>query len=119
MRVHFFHRWGEQQVAAGIQQALLIGFQGARVAGEVFVDAELQRIDEDAGHHEVDALTGFFHQGGVAVMQVAHGWDETNALAFATGAGHCGAQLAHRSNCIHAENPCSAAGKLTPLTALT
>ena len=79
--------------------------------GQVFAGAELQRVDEDAGDDEVGALCGFLHQRGVAGVEVAHGRYQADALAFAASAG--GAQLADGLDGDHAENPCSAAGKVT------
>ncbi|EJT84792.1 hypothetical protein PPS11_16961 [Pseudomonas putida S11] len=61
----------EQQIAASLEQALLVGGQGARVLVEVFVGAELQRVDENAGDHEIGALCSLGHQGGMAAVQVA------------------------------------------------
>ncbi|MNS81334.1 hypothetical protein D3C72_1150450 [compost metagenome] len=117
--VHLFDAGREQQIAASLEQALLVGDQGARVLVEVFVGAELQRVDEDAGDHEIGALRSLGHQGGMAAVQVAHGRHEADALAFTAGAGDCGAQFADGLDCIHALNPCSLPGKLTCLTAST
>ena len=106
-------------MAAGRDQFFLVGHEGARVLGQVFVGAELQRVDEDAGNHEVGTLAGFLHQGNVALVQVTHGRHEGNAFAFAARARHGGAQFEYGLDGVHAENPCSSAGKLTSLTAWT
>ncbi|MNN36961.1 hypothetical protein D3C81_1508800 [compost metagenome] len=117
--VHLFDRGREQQIAACLEQALLVGSERARVGVKVFVGAELQRVDEDTGDHEVGTLGGLGHQRGMAVVQVAHGRHERNAFAFATSTGHGGTQLSDGLDCVHALNPCSLAGKLASLTAVT
>ncbi|MCY1379566.1 hypothetical protein D9M69_672950 [compost metagenome] len=109
----------EQQVTAGIEEFLLVGGQGARVAAQVFAGAELQRVDEDTGDHEIGALGGFLDQGNMPGVQVAHGRDEADLLALGAGQGDGCAQFADGFNRVHAENPCSVAGKLLSLTALT
>ncbi|EVT88823.1 hypothetical protein Z046_26780 [Pseudomonas aeruginosa VRFPA09] len=117
--VHFLDGRGEQQVAAGFEQAFLVGCEGSRVFVEVFAGAELQRVDEDADDHEVGAFAGFLYQRGMAGVEVAHGRHEADALAFAAGARHRGAQFTDGLDGVHALNPCSAAGKDTSLTART
>ncbi|MNZ82330.1 hypothetical protein D3C78_1010250 [compost metagenome] len=117
--VHLFDAGGEQQVAPGLEQFLLVGSEGSRVLVEVFAGAELQRVDEDTRNDEIDALCGLGHQGGVAAVQVAHGRYETDAFAFTACPRHGGAQFADGLDCIHALNPCSLPGKLTSLTAVT
>ncbi|MCY1528623.1 hypothetical protein D9M68_637350 [compost metagenome] len=117
--VHLLDVRVEQQVATGGHQLLLVGHQGARVTGQVFAGAELQRVDEDTGDHEVGTLAGLLHQGDVPGVEVAHGRHEADALAFAARAGDGGAQFADGLDGDHAENPCSAAGKVTSFTALT
>ncbi|MCY1178712.1 hypothetical protein D9M73_190770 [compost metagenome] len=117
--VHLLDVRVEQQVATGGHQLLLVGHQGARVTGQVFAGAELQRVDEDTGDDKIDALCGLGHQGRVAAVQVAHGRYETDAFAFTACPRHGGAQFADGLDCIHALNPCSLPGKLTSLTAVT
>ncbi|MCY1420916.1 hypothetical protein D9M71_365530 [compost metagenome] len=119
VRVHLLDGRGEQQVAAGLEQFLLVGGEGSRVLVEVFAGAELQRVDEDAGDNEIDPLRGFGHQRGMAAVQVAHGRHEADAFAFTARPRHGGAQFADGLDCIHALNPCSLPGKLTSLTAVT
>ncbi|MCY1266364.1 hypothetical protein D9M70_147720 [compost metagenome] len=119
VRVHFFHVRVEQEVAASGYQLLLVGHQGAGVGGQVFAGPELQRVDEDTGDHEIGALAGFLYQGDVPGVEVAHGGHEADALAFAARAGDGCAQFADGLDGDHAENPCSAAGKVTSFTALT
>src|SRR5450830_1178882 len=117
--VHFLDTGGEQQVATGLEQFFLVGGEGSRVLVEVFVGAELQRVDEDARHHEVRSLRGLGYQGRVAAVQVAHGRHETDALAFTAGTSHGGAQFENGLDCVHALNPCSIPGKVAALTSLT
>ncbi|MCY1455367.1 hypothetical protein D9M71_724980 [compost metagenome] len=106
-------------MAAGFEQLLLVGGEGARVLVEVFAGTELQRIDEDAGDHEVGALTGLGHQCGMPGVEIAHGRHQGDALAFAASAGDRGAQFADGLDGDHEENPCSGPGKVPSLTALT
>jgi len=81
-----------REPAAGLLQAGGVGFGCARVAGEVFVRAELGRIDEDAGDHAVGVLPGQRDQRVVTCMQVAHGRDQRDAQALALPAVDDGAQ---------------------------
>ncbi len=119
VRIHLFDARRKEQVAAGFEQLVLIRSEGARVVVQVFVGAELQWIDEDAGDHEVGALPGLLHQRDVAGVQVAHCRYEADALAFPTGAGHCGTQVGDGLDDVHAEKPCSTAGNSVALTAFT
>ena len=109
----------KQQVAAGCQQFFLVGGEGTRILVQIFTGAELQWIDEDAGDHEVGALGGDLHQRNVTRVQIAHGRHETDLLAFGPCLGDGCAQLAQGFHRVHAEKPCSAAGKLPSLTACT
>lgn len=106
-------------MAAGLEQFFLVGGEGARVFVQVFAGAELQRVDENARHHEVGSLRRLGDQRYVAAVQVAHGRHEGNAFAFAAGAGHGGPQFTYGLDGVHAENPCSAPGKLAALTSAT
>ncbi|MND93963.1 hypothetical protein D3C80_861660 [compost metagenome] len=115
--VHFLDGGREQQLAAGFEEFFLVGGEGARVAVEVFAGAELQRVDEDAGNHEVAALGGLGHQGGMPGMQVAHGRHQADTFAFAARTGDGGAQFANGLDGDHAEKPCSGAGNWAFLTA--
>ncbi|MNM84060.1 hypothetical protein D3C81_961350 [compost metagenome] len=117
--IHFFNGGGKQQMATGLEQFFLVGGEGARVLVEVFASTELQRVDENARHHEVRPLGGFGHQRHVAAVQVAHGWHKGDAFAFATGSGHGGPQFAYGFYGVHAENPCSIPGKVAALTSVT
>jgi len=119
VRVDFLDIRGEQQVTTCADQLFLIGDQGAWVFVEVFVGAELQRVDEDAGDHEISALGGFFHESDVPGVQVAHGGYQGDTLALAAGTADGGAQFAQALDGDHAENPCSAAGNSAALTART
>ncbi len=71
----------KQQVTTRCHQLLLIGSQSARVAVEIFVGTELQRVDEDTGHHGIGLPACCFHQFDVALMQIAHGGHQRNFLA--------------------------------------
>jgi hypothetical protein len=85
IRIHFAGIGSEQQIAVGIGQQGAVGGQGARVGVEVFVDAELGGIDENAGNHDIGATLGGLDQGDMAVVQVAHGGHEGDGLARLAG----------------------------------
>ncbi len=66
----------KHHVATGGGELVAVGLQGAGVGVEVFVGAELQPVDEDAGHGHVTQRHGLAHQIQVTVVQVAHGGHE-------------------------------------------
>ncbi|MNP35517.1 hypothetical protein D3C76_1288530 [compost metagenome] len=106
-------------MAASFQEFLLIGGQRARVLVQVFGGAELQWVHENAGHHEVDPLGSLGHQCHMAAVEVAHGRDEADTLAFAASAGDRSTQFTNGFDSVHALNPCSIPGKVTALTSFT
>ena len=112
-------RWARRAGGSQRRTAFLVRRERTRVVVRVLVGTELQRIDEDAGDHEVGALAGFLHQRDMTGVEVAHGRHETDAFALAARAGDRGAQVGDGLDDVHAEKPCSAAGNSTALTALT
>jgi len=68
---------GAGDAAAGRQAP--VPRQVARIAVEVLSRTELQRVDEDAHHHDVGHPSGGVHQPKVALMQEAHRGDESDA----------------------------------------
>ncbi|KAG1466432.1 hypothetical protein G6F57_013260 [Rhizopus arrhizus] len=82
-RVHRLHAGQPHGVAADLLQPGHIGLGRTRVATEVFIGAELGRVDEDARHHLVGVLARQGHQRMMAAMQVAHGRHQCHAQAFA------------------------------------
>src|SRR5690606_15621610 len=76
-RVHLAFTRSKQNVDVALALKLLdVGLQGARIAVEVLVGAELQPVDEDAGHDGAAMLARQFHQSQMPRMQVAHGGHE-------------------------------------------
>ncbi len=75
--VHVGCRWGEEEVDPfGFEQGT-VRVEGARVFGEVLGGTKLGGVDEEGGSHEVAGLPGRLDERQVALMQRAHGGDET------------------------------------------
>src|SRR5690606_41029755 len=85
----------EQILDAFAEQLFLVGGQGAGIFVETFVGAELQRIDENADHHHIGGFSGAANQIDMAIVQIAHGGNESNAFA---GPLVCSQQGSHGSN---------------------
>ena len=62
-------------------ERLEVGAEVARVLVEVFVGAELQRVDEDRDDHGVGELPCAVDEGEVALVQRAHGRNECDGAA--------------------------------------
>ena len=54
----------------------MVLIQAARVAGEIFVWTELQRVHEHADQHPAALLPSTANQGGMALVQGPHGGDQ-------------------------------------------
>ena len=67
-RKHQVHALGLQEVHVRLQRP--------RVALQVRGFAELQRVHEDAGHHNIVLFDGGAGQPGVPLMQGTHGGDQ-------------------------------------------
>ena len=89
--IHFLLVGREKVIDAGVGETRAVVFEGAGVIVEVFVGAELQAIDEDAGDDHVRVFAGLTHQTDVAVVEVAHGGYKSHAGLMA-GVGERGAQ---------------------------
>ena len=72
----------EEDIGAFVFAQGAVGFEGARIGGEVLGGAELGGVDEDGDHDDVGLLLGDADEGEVAVVEVAHGGDEADALAL-------------------------------------
>ena len=86
-RIHRLHRRHEERVHPARLGQRPVAIEVARVAAEVFVGPELQRIDEDAHHDHVGPAPGLIHQREVTLVQGAHGRHEADALPCRTLAG--------------------------------
>ena len=113
-RIHLALGRSEYQAGASRFQLCAIGFQRTRIAGQVLVCAELQRVDEDAGHDVGRLRTRQFHQMQMAGMQVAHGGHECDGILPAKPL----AQGCDGVDDFH-QKLCSAAGNSPLLTAAT
>ena len=92
-----------QQVAARLRRAAgVLGFL-ARIAAQILVGAELQRIDENRRNHPVGGLAAFLDQLEMAGMERAHGRDQRHASAAKRGQRLC--QFFTATNGLHASSP--------------
>src|SRR5207244_9002489 len=73
----------------------------ARVALEILLRAELQRIDEDAQHHAIGMIPGAVHEAQVALVERAHRGDEPDAAAFRALGARPGAHLPWLGDPVH------------------
>src|SRR3989449_8322133 len=73
----------------------------ARVALEILLRAELQRIDEDAQHHAIGMIPGAVHEAQVALVERAHRGDEPDATAFRALGARPGAHLPWLGDFVH------------------
>src|SRR6185312_15788861 len=84
----------EDEVGAGPPAHLQVGVEGARIAVEVLVRPELQRIHEDRHQYVVGLLPGGAQQRLVAGVQGAHGHHHADgALQRRPGLGQLGARV--------------------------
>ncbi len=84
-RVHGVGRGREDGGGAGARARLGVGRQRARIAGKVFVGAELSGVDEDRDDHEGRVAERLRHQGDVARVEGAHGGHQAHAEAAGAG----------------------------------
>ncbi len=92
-RIHVLSLGQPQQVATRLLQHLGVLLLLPRVAVEVLVRPELQRIDENGGDNPIRAAPRFLDQGDVPGMQRAHGRNERQALAAGPQRDQCHRQL--------------------------
>lgn len=105
--VHYLCCWSEdggdsavvgvvgREVSVERVEFLEVRGKGARVAGEVFADAELCRVDVDGDEDVVVLGGGGAREAEVAGVEGSHGGDETDAVGegaegIAVGAEFCG-----------------------------
>ena len=80
-RIHFRHGGREYGVHVVRGAQTQVGVERTWILGQIFVGAELGRVDEDADDHRsasACATPGGIDQGGMAVVQRAHGRNEDN-----------------------------------------
>ena len=83
-RIHDGLRRQEHGVGARLPQQPEVGVEVAGVALQVLLGAELQRIEEDRDQRAVGFGAGTAQQRQVAVVQRAHGGDESDAAGLGT-----------------------------------
>ena len=93
-RVHFLGARGEDEIDAGFAAEAALAGEGARIAGEVFLGAELRGVHEDAdgdGAARAGELAGAGEEGEMAGVERTHGGDEDEgAGGIAAGCGGAG-----------------------------
>ena len=82
LRINFRRRRSKDKVDLALVQLFAILLQGARIARQIVRAVKLHRIHEDTDHHDIRAGFGFIDQLHMAIVQVAHGGNQRNALAF-------------------------------------
>ncbi len=79
-----------QQLDALAEQFFLVGGEGAGVAVEILAGAELQRVHKDTDDDDVREAVRSAYQFQVPFVEIAHGGNESDALALlATVAQGC------------------------------
>ena len=81
LRIHVADRWRKKIIDIRSAQQSGIPFQIARIFVEVFIRAELQRINEDRHDGHVIFCSGAMNQFKMAFMEVAHGRHEADAFS--------------------------------------
>ena len=70
-----------------------IGIPSSRVASQVLVRIELERIHENAGNYHIVLAPGSVQQSDVSGVQRAHGWNQPNGKASTADFGEPSAEL--------------------------
>src|SRR5882724_7227872 len=83
--IHLFSRGREQNGNTLFFQKLAVAFVRPGILGEVFVRAELRRVDEERHSYGVTPGLGRTYQRKMTFMQSAHGGYESEALAVCSG----------------------------------
>src|SRR6185369_5298985 len=90
---------GEEEVAAGPGEKVLVAVEVPRVAGQVLGRSELFRVDEDARRDVTVLASRALDERRVSGMQVTHGGDQTHVRARGQAPG---SHLFDRGHCLHA-----------------
>ena len=72
-----------QGIGASCQRQGMVVLQAARVAGEIFVWSELQRVHEHADQHPAALLPSTTNQSRVALVQGPHGGNQMQRAGIA------------------------------------
>jgi chromosome partitioning protein len=81
--VHLFDRRRPEQGRPGVGEHFGIRRLASRVGGEIFIDAELRRVDEDRGDDLIGFLAGCRDERHVPGMERSHGWDQRDPARLA------------------------------------
>jgi hypothetical protein len=100
-RVHAVVGRRKEDVHASTLCQLRVFLEGTWVALEVLTGPELQRIDEDAHHHQISATLRFVNQGQMALVQRAHGRHERDPLSIQPRLVRGGDHLLNRVDRAH------------------
>ena len=101
-RIDLLDGRGEEQVDAGLLGKQLVALEVARVAGQVLGGPKLRRVDEQARHSHVALLVAGPKERQVALVEGAHGGDESDRPARPTRSVELGAQRGDRADGLHA-----------------
>src|SRR5580704_7991201 len=74
--------WSENRVYARVREFLRVGFEGARIFGEVFFRAELRGVDENRCDDLRRFAASAFDERHVAGVKRAHRWHEADDFVF-------------------------------------
>ena len=97
--VDLFDRGREEEIdALGFEEGA-VGVEGAGIAGEVLVGAELSGIDEDGCGDDVALFFGGTDEREMALMEGSHGGDEAEGCIWADGCACLSAGVSHLLDC--------------------
>ena len=82
LRVDFRRGRREDQIDLPFVQLFAIVLQGTRIARQILGAVKLHWVDEDTCHHDIRAGFSGINQLHLAIVQVAHGGNQRNALAL-------------------------------------
>ncbi len=76
----------EDDIRMTFFELLAIFLEGARIACQIVGAVKLHWVNEDTHHHDICPRTRLIDQLHMAVMQIAHGWDQGDTFTFLTRA---------------------------------
>ncbi len=84
LRVDFLNGWRKNIIDFTLVQLFTIFLQRARIAHQIVRSVKLHRVDENADDHHISPRFCLIDQLHMAVVQVAHGGNQSDAFAFLT-----------------------------------
>ena len=91
--VHFIDRRGEYEIDAEPIAKLTVRVEPARIAPQIVLTIELQRVDEDADDHRLTLVPRLFNQPDMARVQRAHRGHQAYRGAVTAGPGEALANM--------------------------